>query len=404
MGTDPIDLQVTGASSSTISTPTDAPVKKTGSQGISSDQGDIALSESVAALLVPTASIPPLPRPSETGSITGVDLLSMEKAYQEGYQKTVMTMLDEWNKSIQKENDRIREEINSPEYLAKKQDSAGVHSAAKDAEEQAIPLQSLTQVISNYLHAASNQDPNAISVLPIIQSASVAVGTTFIGEVVTQASFPEKADEMFGVGFNKLWESPGAAAWDARAELGLLGTLMMRGVVQQTIAMGVAGGAEAIKPKQFAQNYAASLIKLVVSGQLDQFAITMLLPKLRGEGAALTPERAAHVIATFKIFMLSSALAALYKADTGKITGREFLDYLDGKIPVGPGNKQALWTKGTVMSLIRHNLNALPVEEQARVRVLLSAYMDTDPPIEGLGKAQQMFGGLSTSGASPLKG
>src|SRR4051812_16589425 len=126
MGTDPIDLQATGAASSTISTPPEAPVKKTGSQGISADEGDIALSESVAALLVPTASIPPLPKPSETGAVTGVDLLSLEKAYQDGYQRTVMAMLDEWNKSIQKENDRIREEINSPEYLAKKQNSAGV--------------------------------------------------------------------------------------------------------------------------------------------------------------------------------------------------------------------------------------------------------------------------------------
>lgn len=379
----------------------------------------------------PNPANPALPSP-KIGLNAAVIAYSLDREHE-----IAKNILDSWLESIREEADRIAEQlrsaayqnwlrVNNPEYFAQKQ----IQSAALTeiqlsktpqyqewiatlnpdmrAQEwfylQTIALRiGMAESVDNFSHNVSRGDPESVAMLPFM-AATLVIGEDLINLSATSMALPTVGVSAT-TSFQDIWQTVGSGilgAVDVQTQLGFIGSLFSTGIIYQTTVEGLVSKKnrnERDKNRDSANQYAKNMIQLTTGVAFGDFVKTMLMSKInKGE---LTEARKEELLAFVKIVLLSTALAFLYKVQTGKITGQEFGDMINGKMNLEPNSMEA-----KLVQLIRHFSGSLSSAENAKIHESLIAYMDNDPKINNLLDPGHAFEGLlqNFQSSGPLAG
>lgn len=392
----------------------------------STTKDTIAKSEVEAAMLylMYQAGVPLLPPPAINASLHlgshGIDYDTIASMVNSAQDEICISMLNQWNKSLQEESERRREELNSPRYLAWQEMNSASYIA--NVETQASLkgkatdfhsfLNSLTPVdrleeiqsnqnytlrvglangLENYQQSVNSGDAGDV---PFV-AACFVIGASFIGDftpilntvstgqlvINPQITFVKDTISQFQMMIPS----------DCRAELGLIGALFMTGAINYAETANVVSAAKGAKhdDKTLAKNYAEKIIELARSNVLDGFIGGMLVDKMEGS-EKMSSERKSQLISIFKIIVLATAIGALYTADTKWITGKEFADLLKGDLKVDPDSQLSI-----LAQLINLELSKLPDDESLQMKAALFAYMDTHPSYKNFFDVKYAFEGVA---------
>lgn len=362
----------------------------------------ISSSTATAASVSPSADLPYLD-----------PAFSMSSNNPDKQSEIINSILDSWRNSLERQSIERREELRSPRYLAWLQTmheqnlpSATSYSSwlsTLPSMERADEFKGKSAVVdglSAYAQRIEAGNTDALSLLPLM-TTTIVIGSTLIGQAIATTIEVARATATSAISFGQLWENSTAMiAGDMRAELGLIGALFAGGIIYQSTVENIANPANTVQEKNmnFAQTYAKNMIKLVSNPEFTQFLNSSILYKLE-KGSPLTEQRRAELAAVVKTVLLASALVLVYKMETGKITGEEFMAMLDGQMKLPPGDVRL-----NLAALLNANLALVPSGERARLQSALAAYMDTDPSIDSLTEPNRVFAGLfkNLSGVGPI--
>lgn len=280
-----------------------------------------ALEEAILTHMVRNADVPVLDSSIADSAVGEVSdsgsrfaMMQMESLH-----KIAMSVLDAWSDNIKEIVEKSRREESDPFYLAK------LEEARKDRLGMVETFRSAVENISN----SGNPDALAFATTSLVITAGFTGYNAGVTDVVStnMVSFTPQVDEISGV-FNQQAALQGN---DMRAELGMLGTLMINLAVRYTEIEGMKAP-KLLDPKLAASSYADKILKIVNSDQIGTFLMALLVSK--GEKSdQVSPGRVAQLSATVKAILLATALAALYKATYGGMTSQEFKDLMTGKMP-----------------------------------------------------------------------
>lgn len=192
-------------------------------------------------------------------------------------------------------------------------------------------------------------------------------------------------------------------ASDMRAELGLIGAFYATMAQMQVAVMRPA--IEKLAQEQnikesgkelAAKSYAAVVAKEVLNPSFSLFLEHIVLAKL---GAAATLQDKEVLGAKVKLVLLMTALALLYKTETGKVTAEEVAGLLKGEIPLETGD-----LKTVLIALIKGHISLMPQGQREQILNAILEYIGGDPPVEELLSPSEVFRGLlGTSTFAPVK-
>ena len=220
-----------------------------------------------------------------------------------------------------------------------------------------------------------------------------AVGLIIVGTGIQATMIP---DQVIGnVQFNPVVNMYNKVAMpviaDINVQLGIVGAIFAAGIQYFTIAQMASGSAEGKAAKKdiaFAKGYAENMLGLVASSSFNQY-LTAIVAQSVPKDKALSPQRSIELVAMLKIILLSSALAMVYKAEAGKMTGTEFAGMLSGNIKFEQGDVRA-----SLITQIKTNLKLLSPKDQERFLITLLEYFDGDPSIDTLADPSKVFAGI----------
>lgn len=163
---------------------------------------------------------------------------------------------------------------------------------------------------------------------------------------------------------------------DMRAELGLIGAVFASVLFYPAIsgALATTGIAdEKTFNLAFAKKYAKQVSKLVESPEFENFALVVLF-----KGKAVDPAEAKTLLATMKLVMLFTALALVYRVETGHVIGDDVKGMMDGitKLPEGDPRLE-------IVEHIKQLLGLLPGNGEM-LKELFYKYFDSTPTVEHL--------------------
>jgi hypothetical protein len=321
------------------------------------------LSAQVPILTPPQAIFTPQ-EASSVGSVGGVSVGTVAVLTAQKKHDIIMNMLDGWIKNIQ--------EI----------------TAQSEKDYQKKTIDAMDTAFRTYRdHGNPIKDPN----FPLF-----SVGLIIVGTGITQAMLPNNVDAaVTQIGINpvlNMYTHAIVANMNEMVALGMIGAIYGAGVQYFTVAeiaakgAGDGGGKEKPKDSVFAQGYAKNMMNLVKSESFNSY-LTAIVTQNIPKGGFVSPESTLERAAMVKMILLSSALAIIYQAEAGKMTGEEFAGMLNNTIKFEDGNIRA-----QLVSLIKANLNLIqdPKVRGAIVNSLLE-FFDTDPSIETLSKPAELF-------------
>lgn len=276
----------------------------------------------------------------------------------------VMQMLDKWIENLQK--------------IAKEN--------RKDNEEKS--LKTLEISLHEIKHQQTSQ-PNEI--FPIFALGFIVIGTGILQGITPDTLGVGAVQNNPIVNMSNHVIPPSSIIGDTTAQLALLGSLFVTGVQYFTVAQLIAqeGGKEAPKDAAFAKGYAENILGLVGTASFNSFLmaiVTQSVPKDK----TIAPQRAGELVAMVKIILLSSALAMLYQAEAGKMTGTEFAAMLSGNIKFEVGD-----LKGQLVTQLKANLKLLSPKDQEKIITGLLEFFDGNPSMETLAEPSKVFAGLA---------
>ncbi len=303
-----------------------------------------------------TAQYPILMIPSTDVSADRIVLEASAK-----YHEIASAVLDAWSDSIKKlADDRIKQE-KDPDYIAKLKD---------ETDERLGLLDHLKNHISAYQKDIQFDNNNNVDTLSfvtsslIITAAGIGVGVGVVDVASTsQVAVTPQIDSLGALATQTVGMFPG----DMRAELGLIGTLMMTGAFYAANADQIADkqAGKPVDQMTLASRYANKILNLVGSDQLESMIKDVLGDRYDASSSAMV-----------KVVMLTSSLAALYKADAQWITGQELTDLIKGNM--APANK----LEQQVVQSILAELSKMSDDQQNTVLTALGRYMDSNPKFE----------------------
>jgi len=305
-----------------------------------------ALEQAMMAYMIRSADVPVLDPSAFDSSVSAVSGAESRFAMMqmESLHRITMSMLDAWSDNITEIAERTRREDSNPIHLAK------VEEARRD---RLGIVESFRSAVDNI---SKSENPNALAL--VATSLVITAGFTGYNAGVTDVvstnmvSFTPQVDEMSGV----FSQQAGLMQGDMRAELSMFGALMVNLAVRYTEIEGM-NTSKSTDPRLAASSYADKILKIVNSDQIGTFLMALLVSK--GESSQqISPERAAQLSATVKTILLSTALAALYKATYGGMTPQEFKDLMTGKM--APKTEQ----ESLLVSSLRQNLAAMDPSEK----------------------------------------
>lgn len=336
-----------------------------------SSQDSISASElaALAMMLTSNAQYPilfPPADPNNVGSIGSVQNGSSIVQLSNQYHKACMSVLDSWSESIQKQADAAKAFEKSPAHLAK------IDATRKD---NLRLLDSVKDYADQMKTDGQTQGLGALTGALMITGAFLGVIAT--GIVVASTKFIESVSPQVNFAVNLATQATANLSDDFRAQLGLIGAWAMGSLMNfstiETIADKQSG--KAVDDKLLAEKYGLKTMELINSNQLNLFIEGMLANRTEN-GKPITEERKSELSAVLKLIMLGSALAAIYKSKTGKITGQEFSDLINGKMkPDGDLEKQ-------IVATIKDLIEQLNPSEKDKVLYALADYMESDPKLK----------------------
>lgn len=309
-----------------------------------------AIEQAMMAHMIRSADVPVLNPSTFNAGISGLSSAESRFAMMqmESLHRITMNMLDAWSDSITEMAERTRREDSNPVHLARveeqRRDRLGI-------------VESFRSAVDNI---SRSENPNALALVAtsLVITAGFTGYTAGVTDVVStnMVSFTPQVDEMSGVFSQQAGLMPG----DMRAELSMLGALMVNLAVRYTEIEGM-NASKATDPRAAASSYADKILKIVNSDQIGTFLMALLVAK--GENSQqIPPERAAQLSATVKTILLATALAALYKAAYGGMTPQEFKDLMTGKM--APKTEQ----ETMLVFSLRENLAAMdPAEKESLI-------------------------------------
>lgn len=220
-----------------------------------------------------------------------------------------------------------------------------------------------------------------------------AVGLIIAGTGIQATMIP---DQVIGnVQFNPVVNMYNKVAMpvisDMSVQLGIIGSIFAAGIQYFTIAQlasGAADGKATKKDLAFAKGYAENMLALVGTPHFNSY-LTAIVAQSVPKDTTTSPQRSIELVAMLKVILLSSALAMVYKAEAGKMTGTEFAGMLSGNIKFEAGDVRA-----SLITQIKTNLKLLSPKDQEKFLLTLLEYFDGDPSIDTLADPSKVFSGI----------
>jgi hypothetical protein len=335
-----------------------------------SSQDSLSASELAASLTLMwtmNAQTPVLSPPSEVNKIQSTDGYSGILSLTGKFHEIAMNVLDSWNDSIKKQAEEAKQAEKSPSHLAK----------LDNERRNRLGLIQTVKTYADQLKLDHNQAMlGSLTSALVITGAFVGVAASSVVNVASTLLVAVTPQINFAVDYSK--QAVSGIGDDFRAQLGLLGAWAMGTLIHystvETLADKIDG--KSVDEKVLADKYATKVLQLINSNQLNQFISGMLANRTDDKGQPISEERREQLSAILKLVLLSSALAAVYKSKTGKITDQEFLDLATGKMKPEDGVEQQL------VSAIKEQLEAMLPDEKSKVLDALATYMDSDPKLK----------------------
>jgi hypothetical protein len=316
---------------------------------------------------------------------------------QQKQQDIANQVMQGWVDSVQKEAVRIKELINSPEFLTKMQ----AESSTTLGQSQALVTAQLQHAYQTRVNIAEgmtgyiNQakaDGSSVAV-PLLATTLVLGGSLIGASMIpggTQGT--AQASPADSTSFSPLFDqSVVAVAPDMRAELGLLGTLMASSAMYQASASNFVEGNEDSEKKDFvfSKKYANNIIDLVRSRGLDAFINGVVLARMRGI-KNLSDQRRSEMSSVVKAMLVVSAIGLMNKLELGHLTGIEFEAMVKGQTTNLPPEDE----RWTLVKLLNGHLDQLSPAEQGSLMIAFKGFMDSNPNAEGMLKMDRLFTGI----------
>jgi hypothetical protein len=178
--------------------------------------------------------------------------------------------------------------------------------------------------------------------------------------------------------------------------------LFITGLIYQNsvtlLAKGMEKGAPP-KDREFAQKLGLSVLKAARGNEVHLTVRAFIINEFIKDGEKVTEQRMQELISIAKLLMLSTALALLYKVDTGKLTDQEFAGMLTGENHIMTTElshealekmieEKTLPAELAALGLISqiHKELALLSNLEERTHILegILNYMDSDPSVDAL--------------------
>lgn len=321
------------------------------------------LSAQAPILIPPQAVI--TTQESGINSVGGVSAGTVAILTEQNKHQIIMNMLDGWIKNVR--------EI----------------AAESEKDYQKRTVEAMDHAFRTYRdHGGSNKDP---------YFSLFAVGMIIVGTGITQAILPTNVDpKVTQIGINPvldMYTQVITPNMEQMVALGMIGTIFGAGVQYFTAAevaakeSNNAANKEGQKDTAFAVGYAKNMIDLVNSGNFNGYLMAIVTQNIEKGGVTISPDSAFERIAMVKMILLSSALAMIYQAEAGKMTGTEFAGMLNGTIHFAEGNVRA-----QLVALIKENLG-LVKDAKVREAILnsLLEFFDSEPSLDTLAKPAELF-------------
>lgn len=283
---------------------------------------------------------------------------------------TIMTMLDTWIESVKK----IQEETEKADLKRM--------------------IDGISIAFHSYQHSIS---PTLDNNFPTF-SVGVVLGAIGVHEALLSTPLTQ-------VAMNPIVDMATSAVpyvmGDMRAELGLIGTLVIFGYGLQYGAVASQAKNEAgqkFDEKSYARNFAEQVLSTISDAQFNAYLLAIVSQSSSGS-EAMTDQGKSQSIAVVKLVLLASALAALYHAEAGKMTGQEFAAMIREK--KGEGDDVIKFSDGDFKNnfiyLIRGYMTFLEPIQQAKFMEAMMEFFDKDPSISTLADPSKAFADMNTT-------
>lgn len=383
--------------------------------------------------------------PSDLTALTTVTEASYPKLYPpemigamfiQAKNDAITSMLDGWLKNLEEIKAMIKEELTSPKYLAilERQSSAYLAKLADKLSLADPPPKAIAEALAKNPNSSAHQ----MYMDDLQRSLNTATGLStalnhymiridegnqtaiqslshFVPLFVTGAGAPLAGFVVAGMGeakevashgvFQVMWQNTALIIpSDARFELGWIASLLGAGLITQSMTDGVVNFKPGAKPNQLdiaeARTFAKNAIQLVQNPEINLFIQTMVIQQTEN-GQPVSEDRAMQLTNMVKAALLSTALALVYRTETGGITAEEFEGMLNGEMVLDKGD-----IKGSLSGLINEYLGALSSAERSLFKDAVFNYLASKPPIDQLLQPARAFQGIlsSLNNLAPVEG
>lgn len=346
---------------------------------------------------------------------------TIEGAFQQQTNDIILSMLDQWLDSIEEASQARKEELNSPTYRAfiETQSPAYIAKMQRDtpiemmlairssaefqqyvstlppddrAQEIAVTRteslrSSFTEAANSYLDRARSGDVNK-AMVPFM-AASFIIGAAMIGGAAPVGGAPG-VETVSTTSVDQIWAHLSPMVPPAFQDASVIViNLFATGLIFQAAAAGLGNVAGAQKQpqefdKSFAEKFAQGVLQQVSGNEIRYSMVAMMAQRFDGS-QPVSHERIQQLVIFVKLVLLSMAIAALYKVETKRVTGREFADMVLGKMT--PRSKE----EKELVKAFQDILNSLPSKEKMGILEVIIAYIDSDPELEDLFEPTRVF-------------
>lgn len=354
----------------------------------------------------------------------------------------VTDMWEGFMQGIRETNDRRDAERKSPQYLdhiaeqrpASQKINTNSSSTEFTAYVNSLPAESRDRILAviqrsessdawfsrndEAINAFANSQTGPIGTQDDLKSVTVSslvIGAPIISDYLRTADDPSTLMVATKVVQDGISSMPQPIAQSIPPDLGVFGALLVNGLINKaTITSSVDSISQGEKPvdRKTAENYANRIIALVSGNGIENY-INALVTHNMEQTDATSPEKVLEWTAAFKVILLSSALALVYKSETKHITDTEFegmVNFAGRRDPVtnepSPVIKSAEGSlEQEMVDLIAEQLGRIrPMLKKAMIAALYD-YIATNPsmgslmsPQVALSQAIGGMGGVGTGG------
>ena len=290
--------------------------------------------------------------PALTAALRTVDPTLVEKAFRLAQQQIVLAMLQQWTESTQKIAEMARE-----------------YRKEQDLKTQEIK----DRILSDYVKDSWKNQPSITQPAFAMLLGTIAIDTSLITTIQSIAPALSAAQIT--------------AAPILHIAVASEFTILAAGILASTvtwatpIAISLSRGSPHESEKQFAKDaakaYAIALVGILLSESVNNYLIACVEKAVNNH--LLPKDQAETVLATFKASLLISAMALLYKSETGGITGGELKGILNGSMSLSEDDFLL-----TLAKLIKEQLERInPSDKEGILLSIFNSY-DKDPSLSAL--------------------